>query len=301
MTPIEMLEIEPMAESTSAPVLEIEPAPETSTALAPLATVLGADVALPQLIRFVPDVRLRAAVQEATTYALNVKVDGEEGLKAADVALTALRRTVGAVTEHFAEPTAIANSLHKRLTGIRGEWVEAASTAIKTVGNRIFAEQRRLEAIAAEARRKAQDEADRQAREDARRQAEDAKKNQAPAAVVQEMEQRAETAKAAPVAPVQSATKLAGVTTVTSWKARLANASADTEPNPEIGEMTPVQLACVKTLLSAILEGRAPIAAIEINWPYLNKRAGADKSTLSIPGVEAFEVGSTRAKAARTR
>lgn len=304
MTPMDMLEIEPTADADSAPsvpMLEIEPTAEPPAAMTSLAEVLGPDVPLPILARFVPDVRLREEVDKATAYALNVTVSGEEGLKAADVALTALRRTVAAVTEHFAEPTAIANSLHKRLTGIRGEWTEAAATAIKTVGARIFTEQRRLEALAAEARRKAQDEADRLAKEEARRQAEEAKKHQAPASVVQEMEQRAETAKAAPVAPVASAPKLAGVTTVTTWKARLLSTPADAEPNPEIGEMTPTQLADVKTLLAAIVEGKAPIGAISINWSYLNKRAAADKSTLAIAGIQAFELGSTRAKSVRTR
>jgi hypothetical protein len=53
--------------------------------------------------------------------------------------------------------------------------------------------------------------------------------------------------------------------------------------------------------MKAILDGRAPLAAVEINWSYLNRRAKADKGTLAIPGVEAFEEGSVRAKGSRSK
>jgi len=48
--------------------------------------------------------------------------------------------------------------------------------------------------------------------------------------------------------------------------------------------------------MRAIAEGRVPLAAIEINWSYLNKRAGAEKTALAIPGIEAVDEGNARRK-----
>ena len=48
-----------------------------------------------------------------------------------------------------------------------------------------------------------------------------------------------------------------------------------------------------------VIEGRAAMTLFELNWSALNARAKAEKSALSVPGVEAFEEGSVRAKASR--
>ena len=272
------------------------------TALVPVALmeVLPADFPLPALIRFVPDGRLKAAAEQASAYALAVDVAGPEGVQRADLALTALRASQKAIEEHFKEPTSIANQLHKSLTGKCSEWLSPGRSALDTVSKRAYAEQQRLQRIADEARRVEQEEANRVAREVAKREAEAAAKNQAPPQVVQELERRAETATAPPVAAAASAPpKLAGSTPVTTWKARPQGTPADAEPNPRIAEMTVEQLAQARVLLRAILDNRAPITAIEICYATLNGRAKADKSTFNIPGFEAFADGGLRAKSSR--
>lgn len=299
--PADELEIEPEPELA----MEIEP----ETAIAPMAAIvstglveiLPADFPLPLLAKFVPNLALRTASDGAAAYALALNIEGAAGLQAADIALTTLRGSLKAIDAHFDEPTKIANDLHKRLTGIRGEWQASGAEAVKVVGQRVFTEQRRLQAAADEERRKAQDEANQRAREEARRQAAEAAKNQAPAPVVEEMKRQAETVTAPPVAAPTPAPVMRGSTTVTTWKARIAGTPATDEPNPETNDLTPAQRTKVLELLKAILDGKAPLAAIEVAWPYLNKRAKADKSTLAIAGIEAYEEGGVRAKGTRSR
>lgn len=293
---IEMeLEIEPDAPLAPAPVAE-----PLSTGTG-LMEVLPADFRLPALIKFVPNPALRITADQSAVYALGLKVDGPEGLERADLALSALRTSLKAIDEHFEDPTAIANALHKRLTSVRGEWKAQGAAAVTTVGQRIFTEQRRLESIAAEERRKAQAEADRVAREAARKEAEAAEKAQAPAAVVEELKRQVETTSAPPVSMPAAAPALRSSSTVTTWKARIIGTPGSDEANPEIEAISPAQRLKVFELLRAILDGKAPLAAVEINWPYLNKRSKADKSTLAIAGIEAYEEGSVRAKGSRSK
>jgi hypothetical protein len=298
------LEPEPEPEAEPEPEPEAEPEPEPSVALArvPLMDVLPVDFALPALIRFVPDVRLRAAADEATAYALGIAVTGADGLQKADVAVTALKASLKAIEEHFAEPTDTANQLHKRLTGMRSEWVTNGKTAAESVGRRIWTEQRRLAEIEAAERRRVQEEEDKKAREKARQEMEAARAAQAPAAVVKEMQRQAETATAPPVASTASAPPpLKSSSVVTTWKARIAGTPGSDDPNPEIEALSPAQRIQVLALLKAILDGSAPLAAIQVNWTYLSKRAKADKSTLAIAGIEAFEDGGIRSKGARSK
>ena len=320
------LEIEPEDDT---PLLEIEPADATPSGAAPgddasppaavaplpsvpnggdsvqppaaLMEVLPADFPLPSLIKFVPNPQLRVAADQSAAYALGVEVSGAEGLQRADVALTTLRASLKAIEDHFAEPVEIANKLHKGLTGTRAEWLSRGKQAIETVGRKVYAEQRRLEAIEAEVRRKAQEEADRQAREAARREAEAAAKAKAPAPVVEELNRQAQTATAAPVRTATPAPTMRGTSVVSTWKARIAGTPGSDEPNPDISALTPAQRAQVLVLLKAIIDERAPITAIAIDWSYLNKRAKSDKSTLRIPGIEAFEDGGVRAKGTRSK
>lgn len=285
--------------------LEIKPdaviEPSAAIVSSALVEILPADFPLPLLVKFIPNPALRTAADDAAAYALALPVEGAEGIQSADVALTALRISLTAITAHFEEPTKIANDLHKRLTGIRGEWQTAGTEAVRVVGQRIFTEQRRLQAIADEARRQAQAAADQRAREDARRAAADAAKNQAPAPVVEEMKRQAETVTAPPVAASTPPPVMRGSTTVTTWKARIAGTPASDEPNPPTEDLTPAQRVKVFELLKAIVDGKAPLAAIEINWSYLNKRAKADKGTLAIAGIEPYEEGGVRAKGSRSR
>lgn len=301
-------EAEPDIEMEPEPEPAIEPlpglAPVTDTAFAPLALVeiLPADFKLPALIKFVPNTALRVAVDQAAAYAMDLTVEGAEGLQRADLALAAVRTSVNAISQHFEEPTDIANQLHKRLTTVRGEWQAPGKAAIETVGRRIYNEQKRLQDLEAAERRQAQEEADRQAREAAQREATAAAKANAPAPVVEELQRQAKTVTAPPVAAsTLSVPALRNSSTVTTWKTRIVGTPGSDEPNPETAELSPAQRLQVFELLKAILDGKAPLAAIEIAWPYLNKRAKADKSTLAIPGIEAFEEGGVRAKGSRSK
>jgi hypothetical protein len=316
---------EPAPAPLSRPTLEIEPEPEIEIepepargmtpaqdrqvaealrdidAVMPLVEVLPADFPLPTLIKFIPNVALLHAAQQATAYALAVDVTGPEGIERADLALAALKESQKAILDEFVEPVEIANRLHKRLTGLRSEWSEPGEQATKTVGARVWAEKRRLDAIAAEERRKAQEAADAEARAAAKREADAAKKNQAPPQVVEELQRRVETATAPPVAPPIAAPAMKSNSVVTTWKARPKGTPADADPNPKIAEMSPGQLEAVREAMRAVLENRAPMTAFEVCWSVINSRAKADKQTFNIPGFEAFEEGSVRSKGVRRR
>lgn len=280
----------------SAPV---DPAAEIAPAPAALMQVLPADFPLPTLIRFVPDPALRQAADEAARYALSLEVREAEGCQRADAALTALRTSLKAIDAHFEEPADIANRLHKQITGTRAEWTAAGKAALLTVGTRVATELRRLQAEAQERTRRAQEEENRKARERARQDAEAAAKAAVPAPVVEQMRQQAETVTAPPVAVDAPAPKLVGSSAVGTWKARLKGCSGEADPLPSTDALTPPQREQVLTLLRAIVAGTAPVQSIELNASYLGKRAKADRSTLDIPGIEAFEDLGLRGKASR--
>lgn len=276
-------------------------APEPPAQPAALMQVLPADFPLPTLIRFVPDPALRAAADEAAKYALSLEVREAEGVQRADAALTALRVSLKALEAHFDEPADIANRLHKQITGTRAEWCAAGKQALSTVGGRVAIETRRLEHEAAERRRKAQEEEDRKERERRRAEADAAAKAQAPAPVVQEMKRQAEVATAPPVPVSTPAPKLSGSSVVGTWKARPKGTSGADEPNPAIEDLTAAQRAAVLKLIAAIAAGAHPLVGIQIDWSYWNRRAKADKSTLDVPGIEAFEDLGLRGKSTRGR
>lgn len=292
------IEIEIESAADQAPADPVDAAPAVS-----LMQVLPADFPLPTLIRFVPDLRLRAAADEAARYALAIEVAGPEGLQKADLALTAVRTSLKAIEESFKEPTEIANDLHKSLTSTRADWLKPGKQAIEQVGRKVYAEQRRLDAIATEERRKAQAEADRQAREAAAKQAREAERAKAPAPVVEELKRQAETAKAAPVQTAATVVPAMAHTTVTKkWTCTIAGTPRDAgDQQPSVEALTDAQRGQFLILLKAVLDGRAPIAAVTPNWSYLSKRAKSDESTLAIPGIEAYDAGGVRAKATRAR
>lgn len=297
----EELAFDPAADQTAASAPIADPAtpdaPRDATGL-PVMEILPADFPLPLLTRFVPDRALLAAVQAADRYAAALTISGPEGIARGDVALTALKDSVRAIERHFEEPASVANRLHKSITGLRAEWCQSAEQTIKTVGRRIWIEQDRLKQVEAEERRRTQAEADRLAREDARREAEAAAAAQAPAPVVEALTRRAETATAPPVARPVSTPAL-GNAAVTTWRARLAGSDATAEPNPKMAELTADQAEQVREAMRGVLAGTVPLTVFEINWPVLNGRAKADKSTFAIAGFEAFKDGGTRAKASR--
>lgn len=281
------------------PVIEVQLEP----AVLPLMQILPADFPLPLLARFVPSPEIKAELDKAVEHALSleVKEQGVEGLQTADAALDALNAVIKSATAHFAEPAAIADRLHKSITGVRAEWCSPAEAAKKTLGSRMYTEKARLDKIAADKRRADQEEANRKAREEAAAQVAAAKKNQAPPQVVKQLEQRVETAVAPPVATPVAAPAMKSSTTVTTWKARIKGTPADADPNPGMEALDDVQFQQVRQLLRDIADGTAPRAAISINWSYLNSRAKSDKSTLTITGIEAFAEGSVRAKGSRGR
>lgn len=279
--------------------LEIEPA-SAPVATQTLVEVLSADFALPQLIKFIPDVRLKLRLEASTAAALAVAVEGPEGLQAADAALTQVRADLKAVQDSFAEPADLANKLHKSITTMRGQWTMAGDVAVQTVGQRIFAEQQRLERLAADERRRLQAIADAEARAAAANTAAAAEAQHAPSAVVDQLREEAKTATAAPIAKATAAApKLAGSAIVKTWKCRIKGTPGDIEQNPDITELNEPQKIEIRDLLRHILDGTAPLQAIQLNWTYLNKRAGADKGTFDIAGLEAYETGGVRGKARR--
>lgn len=265
-----------------------------------LVDILPADFPLPALVKFVPDERLRLTLRGAVETALAVKVDGPDGMVAADAALGPVRAAIAAIEDAFKEPARIAYELHRQITSRRAEWIADGTRAVQTVGDSIIRERRRLEQIAAEERRKAQDEADRKAREDRQREAEAAKAAGAPKAAVKELEQQAKTATAPPVSrAVGAPPPLTNSTAVTRYGARLAGTPANDDANPGLDMVTPPQRLKVFELLKGILDGKAPLTCIELNWSYLNKRAAAEKTSFQMPGLEAYEIDSLRGKGRR--
>ena len=265
-----------------------------------LMQLLPADFPLPTLIRFVPDARLKQALDDATAKAMALEVTGAEGMQRADVALAAVRDTVKAVREHFDEPAAQAHALHSSITSRRAEWLKAGENALAVVGRRVAAEKARLQAIADDQRRKEQDAANERERERRRQEAAEAEKAQAPARVVEQMKQEAEKAQAPPV-PVAAAAppQMSRNTVVTTWKARIKGTPADDEPNPEMADLSPAQLEQVRVLLRAVADGTEPMACFAIDWGYLNRRAKAEEKTFAIAGMESFPDSNTRGKGGR--
>ncbi len=309
MTPDLLLDCEPEVE----PELRLELEPEPAATIAAMAVTVGAlaepaslvevlpaDFPLPALIRFVPNPGLRVLAGTAAVQALAIDVRGPEGLTLADTALTTLRGALKAIETHLADPTAIAYNLHRRLTTVRSEWQAEGLAALETVSRRIYEEHQRVEAVAREERRLAQVEADRVAREHAQREADAARAAQAPVEVVAQLEQQVATTTAPPVAKTAAAT-LGGSTPVKTYKGRLMGTPGSDEPNPAMADLSVAQRHQVLALMRAVLEGKAPLVFFDLNWPAINKRAVAERSAFAVAGLEAFETGSLRAKAARGR
>lgn len=274
---------------------------DDETASAPgqhqLATVLPPDFRLTTLLTFLPDVRYKRAIEAAAAVLDACDVTEDNGLADAEQRLGYVAEAIRDSDACFEEPVSLANQLHKRLTGLRADFKATGIEAMDRAKRRILTEKRRRDQLAEEERRRAQAEADERARKEAAEAAKAAKKEGAPKEVVQALRDEAKTAMAPPVA-VTSTARLSSTSAVANWKCRLAG-SNDEEPNPDITEMTPAQAAQVVRLLAAIVEGKAPLAAIKIDWSYLNRRAGADKTTFSIPELEAFDAGSLRMKGRR--
>jgi hypothetical protein len=124
-------------------------------------------------------------------------------------------------------------------------------------------EQRRIEA---ERQRKAQEEAERVAKEEQLKAAIAAEQA---GASKEEVEDIFDAPVAVVAAPVQSSyQKASGLSVRSNWQARVVD---------------------LKALCKAVGAGKVPIEYVQVNMTALNSRARADKSTMSIPGVVAFE------------
>lgn len=265
---------------------------------APASEILPADFPLPRLVKFVPDARKRVALEALTAAALAVNVAEPGGLAAADAALVSVRAQLEYVRADFEEPKRLAHQLHAHITERLREATAPAELALKTIGQRIFIENRRLEARALEARRLAQADADEIERKRAAAELETARAAGVSAPVLAMLETQAEGAKAAPLA-VAETPALKGSALVSSWKARLVGTVDGAEINPAITDLSPAQLESVYALLEDIVRNRRNLAAVDLNWSAINARARAEKSVFAMAGLEAVEVGGTRAKGRR--
>jgi hypothetical protein len=275
------------------------PTPAAGPDLA-LMEILPANFPLPWLLRFVPDTRLKVALDTATTDAMAVAVQWQHGLMLADRALADLRDRVKDVKAHFEEPAARAHELHSSITTRRAEWLTTAEAALQIVGRRVAAERARLQALADEARRKAQEQANREEQARLRAAAEAAERQKAPPRVVEQMKLEAETATAPPVPPpATTPAPLTRNTVITTWKARPKGTPAEAEPNPGMEDLDPVQVEQIRALMRAVAEGKESIACFEIDWSYLNRRAKSEERAFAITGLEAFPDSTTRGKPGR--
>jgi hypothetical protein len=262
--------------------------------------LLPASFQLPALVRFVPNVELFDALERAVAVAVAVDVVDAAGVQKADEALGAVRDAMKAIEAHFDEPKRLAYEEHKRITGKLAEWLKVGDQAVDLVAGRILAETDRIEQAAREQARREQEALDAEARAQARQEADFAAAAGAPSDVVQALAQAAETATAQTVATIEpAAVDLSRNTKSATWKARLVGTAPGAEINPDSDELTPAQVVGFEQLLAAVLDGRASRACLSVNWSYVNKRAGADKTALQIPGLEAVKVAGLKGRRGR--
>ena len=266
----------------------------------PVASAMPPNFPLHTLLTFVPDVALKNKLAKAAEAALALDVTTDEGMQAADTALVDIKAQVAHIMLCFdgtatdPGPARLAGQLHKRLTGLRGDFCNAGETAATVLDRRLLAEQRRRDALAEQRRREVQEEADRKLREEAKAAAKDARSSGAPRDVVDALKQQAKVGVAPPVsiAPVRGLSQSAPVQ---RWKCRLVSTPEDAEPNPEITAMSAHQQEQVRGILGLIATGNVPLAACRgLDWSYLNKRAAAEKRAFDIPHLEAFDEGGLR-------
>lgn len=261
--------------------------------------LMPAEFVLPPLVRFVPNRALREALEQAVAVAAGIDVTAPAGLEAADAALGNVRDAMKAIEAHFEEPKRLAHDEHKRITGTLADWLRAGERVVGDVGGAMLREHERRDAAARDQARQAQAVLDREAQDRAREEAQYAAAAGAPADVVADLEQQADTARAITVAPVAAPTPLARNAVAKAWKARLVGTLPGDEINPKSDELTPAQVPAFEALLRAVLEGRASRAVLSVNWTYANKRASGDKTAMQIPGLEAVRVAGLKGKASR--
>jgi hypothetical protein len=254
---------------------------------------------LTTLLRFMPDVKLKQRVMKAAEAALAVEIVGPNGLAKADAAVATLKEEIKAAKEPFNDPVGLANQLHKRLTGLRGDFTSRGEQVVEDVSKAIVAEQRRLDRLAQEQRRLDQEKADKEARERAAQLAKDAAKRKAPTEVVNLLKEEAKTAVAPPVAARSYGMPLSRSTTVEKWRGRFVGTEDDAEVNPEMNQLSPAQQQRAREFFAAIGSGALPLGLAFVNWSEINRMANADRSTFDVAGMEAVDVGGLRSKGKR--
>jgi hypothetical protein len=254
-------------------------------------------LSLQALLGFLPDVKMKRELTALADAALAVKVEGKAGVEAADAALVPLRDGIKNVMACFAQPVSEANALHKRLTGLRADFIASGEIALDHVGRCIVAETRRLDAEAAAVERQTQMLADESAKKTAAAAVKMAEEQNAPPLVVEALKAQAEVATAPPVALGNARPSLKGASISTKRKARLKSSPEGSEPNPATKDLTDAEIPSVMLVLQAIVNGKAPLSYIDLNWGIINRDANA--GAFSVPGLETFEDGSLRKRPSR--
>jgi len=284
--------IEPEEALVAVPPPEMQPPP--------LARALPESFPLLTLLMFVPDPKLKQQAEALAAEAMAIKVEGQgaEAVTEASAALVPLRAHLKHVREdRFKIPKGLAFELHRRISGLEKDFCAAGDKAVETQTAAVLKEQRRLDRVAQEAADRAQAEADKLARAAAKKAAAAAKKDGAPKEVVQALKEQAKTGTAPPVAvPAGSTGTLVGMTTVTRWKARFKGTSPTAEPNPDMDELIEKQQEQVRRLMAAVARGEEDLVLFDINWAEINRRAHADKTTFSLPELEAYDASTGRSK-----
>lgn len=266
-----------------------------------LMQILPADFPLPRLIKFVPNLEVKARLDAAVAHLGGVVVSGLDGLAAADIAMEAVRQSIKAAELEFADAAADAHNIHKAITGARADWVAAGTAVLARKGADVAREKRRLDDLERDQARQAQEQANRVERERLAAEAERQASLGAPAAVVEVMKTQAAVAQAPPpLRPVSSAAAVMTHSTgVKEWKARLQGTLADDEQQPEMFDLTAAQIVSVRAAMLASATTGENLGFFDINWPAVKARAKADGKTFKVAGFEAYEDYSTRAKGQR--
>ncbi len=288
------LGLDPEMDVVPAELVRVEAGPETEAALEQLALP---DLLL--LLKFVPPIELKHKADRLATAAMAIHITDKESVEAADAALVEIADVLAEIEKGFDSPTSMAFQLHRRMTGLRADFRANADTALADRKRLIREVTERLRIQAAEALTTAQATADADLKKTLTQAATEAKRGGASPAVVKEMRANARTALAPPVAaPVQLPTRTGSVDT-DRWVARFKETPSGAEMNPAMSELTDQQQAQVLEALQLVIDGKMDLSFFEINWKYINKLAGAQKTTFRKAPFEAVNVGSTKVKPRR--
>jgi hypothetical protein len=276
------------------PAGALVPAAEQVMDVAPLASVLPAGFDIRGLLQFIPDVAIKRNIERLAAELRAIRVHGADGLVRAEAKRDELRAALAHKDQCFKHVCELANTLHKRFTGLRSDFGRDGEAADTEAITAIKVEKRRLDALAEAEARRLQQEADKEMRERLAQQAKDLKAAGAAPEVVREVKAAAKVAVAPPVmAPVLA--PLSTSTLAKNVKARLRGTPDTDEVNPEIADMTPAQQAQVRAMCAKVATGEYPLAVLAgLDWGYLNARIKREGAAMGIAELEPYDVGSLR-------